>query len=541
MNELWYQNTTIYCLDIERFQDSNEDGVGDFQGLASRIDYLAALGVDCLWLLPHYETPNHDNGYDISDYFRVDSRLGDLGDFVDFMRQAKSRGIRVLLDLVVNHTSIEHPWFQAARRDPESPFRDFYIWSDEPTDDAPPRIVFNASDHEPWDYDEQAGQYYLHRFYRHEPDLNTANPELQREIRKIVDVWLKLGASGFRIDAAPYVGRKAAPAFRGDPHGFLKELREFLVARSGDGALMAEADVDPKKLDAYFGGGNEMQLLLNFSLANYLFLALARESSEPLRRILELLPRPPRMGQWANFLRNHDELDIEQLSLTEREEVYAAFAPKENMRIYQRGIRRRLAPMLGGDPARIRMSYSLLFSLPGTPVILYGDEIGMGDDLSQQERDAVRSPMQWSDDPGAGFSSAPSKQLALPVIDRGAFSYKKINVGDQRVDPDSLLNWFRRLIALRKEADEIAHWAWELVDSGDDRFMLMRYDHGHRCLLTAHNLCSKAIRAEIPAVPSSRAGIELFADRHYTRIDPQRPSIELEPYGYRWIRFMRSA
>lgn len=370
-------------------------------------------------MLPHYQTPNRDNGYDVSDYFRVDSRLGDLGDFVDFVRQAKSRGIHVLLDLVVNHTSIDHPWFQEARRDRRSPFRDFYIWSDEPTDGAPPRIVFNPSDNKPWDYDEQAGQYYLHRFYRHEPDLNTANPELQLEIRKIMDVWLQLGASGFRIDAAPYVGHEAASAFGGDPHGFSKELREFLVARSGEGALMAEADVDPKNLDAYFGRGDEMQLLLNFALGSYLFLALARESSEPLRHVLDMLPRPPRTGQWANFLRNHDELDLERLSVSEREEVYATFAPEQSMRLYHRGIRRRLAPMLKGDQARIRMTYSLLFSLPGTPVMLYGDEIGMGDDLTQKERNPVRSPMQWSDDPNAGFSSAPSDRLVLPIIDRG--------------------------------------------------------------------------------------------------------------------------
>lgn len=336
----------------------------------------------------------------------------------------------VLVDLVVHHTSDQHPWFQQARADKHSKYRNYYVWTEKPVDETCAVVVFPGIEKSVWNYDEQAQAYYLHQFYAFQPDLNIQHPEVREEIRKIVTLWLELGASGFRVDAASHMlgARAVQPQAHAQPHEFLRHLRDMVDAIRGNAALIAEADVESEKLADFFGSGDEMHLLFNFLLDNFLFLALAREEAEPIVRGLGMLPDKPAVGQWANFLRNLDELDLDQLSEAERQEVYAAFAPEQDMRIYQRGIRRRLAPMLGGDRRRLELAYSVLFSLPGTPVLVYGDEIGMGDDLSLPERQSVRTPLQWSSERNGGFSSAPPDKLAAQPIRSGEFGYERVNV-----------------------------------------------------------------------------------------------------------------
>jgi len=421
--DLWYKDAIIYSLDVKTFQDADGDGCGDFRGLGERLDYLSSLGVTCLWLLPFYPSPNRDDGYDVMDYYAVDPRLGTLGDFVEFMHKARERGIRVLIDLVVNHTSDQHPWFQAARRSKDSPYRDYYIWSDTLPATAHEGMEFPGYQDAVWEWDEVAQAYYFHRFYRYQPDLNISNPAVREEICRVMGFWLELGISGFRVDSAPFlVEMKGAAARPGEDHyDYLREFRDFLNWRRGDAILLAEANVSRDKVCEYFGDDAKVQMLFSFLLNQHLFLALARQEAEPLVRGMRLAPVPPPTGQWANFLRNHDELDLGRLTDEERQEVFRAFAPDPDMQLYERGIRRRLPPMLGGDRRRIEMAYSLLFSLPGTPVLRYGEEIGMGDDLSLPERESVRTAMQWSNEKNAGFSTADPDRLVHRVIVDGPF------------------------------------------------------------------------------------------------------------------------
>ncbi|HEU6442455.1 MAG TPA: alpha-amylase family protein, partial [Microvirga sp.] len=410
MLNLWYKNAVIYCVDVETFMDSNGDGIGDFSGLADRLDHIESLGATCIWLLPFYPTPNCDNGYDVTDFYAVDPRLGTLGDFVAFTHAARDRGLRVIIDLVANHTSIDHPWFQEARRDPNSRYRDWYVWSKEKPKDIHEGVVFPGVQDTTWTYDEVAQAWYMHRFYKHQADLNIANPEVREELEKVMGFWLQLGVSGFRLDAVPFlIEYRGVPAEEKpdhDPHEYLNELRTFISWRRAEAMLLAEANITMDQVDEYFGAsGDRLHMIFNFMLNQNLFLALSRKDAEPVRRVMAQTPAIPPKSQWASFLRNHDELDLGRLSDPERKEVFAAFGPAPEMQAYERGIRRRLAPMLGGDERRIKQAFSLMFALPGTPVLWYGDEIGMGEDLSLQERNSVRTPMQWADEPNAGFST----------------------------------------------------------------------------------------------------------------------------------------
>lgn len=423
MKDLWYKNAIVYSLDVETFMDSDGNGVGDFQGLINRLDYLSALGITCLWLLPFYPSPNRDNGYDVMDYYNIDPRLGTLGDFVEFMHQARERGIRVLIDLVVNHTSNQHPWFVAAKSDKNSKYHDYYVWSENPPKTPPELLVFPDVEDSIWEYDEQANTYYLHHFYKEQPDLNIANPAVREEICKIMGFWLELGVSGFRIDAVPFL-IKGIGIEGADPEklrGFLEEMRDFVSSRQGDAVLLAEANVDREQIPVYFAKGDRMHILFNFLLNQHLFLALARQESTALREGLKTLPDIPDICQWLNFVRHHDELTLDRITSSEREEIFAAFAPEKTMQIFGRGIRRRLPPMMGGSRRRIELIYSLLFTLPGTPMLRYGEEIGMGDDLSLEGRDSVRTVMQWSDAANGGFSTAATDALARPAIANGEY------------------------------------------------------------------------------------------------------------------------
>jgi maltose alpha-D-glucosyltransferase/alpha-amylase len=538
LEDKWHRNETIYSVDVETFYDSNDDGVGDFQGLIDRLGYLSRLGISCIWLLPFYETPNLDNGYDIADYYQVDSRLGTLGDFVEFTHEAQARGIRVIVDLVVNHTSDQHPWFQAARRDPDSPFREYYVWTDEPAQAPDKETFFPGEEEDVWEHDEVAEAYYYHRFYRFQPDLNLRNPDVREEIRKILGFWLELGVSGFRVDAAPLmIDQKGDLPPLEEPHSVLKEMKSFVRSRRGDAILLAEADDAPDELEAYFGeDGDEMDLLLNFVLNAHLTHALAREEAEPLVSGLERLPEISGPGQWANFLRNYDELNVGRLSDAARAEVFETFGPDERMRIYGRGLRRRLAPMLGGDHERIELAYSLLFALPGTPVIASGDEIGMGEDLSLPGRNAVRTPLHWSDDPNAGFSSGDPDDLVRTVIDEGPFNYERVNVAAQRAEESSLLDRMGRLIGTRKECPSLGWGEHRVLDADSPNVFANRYDWEENTVVTVHNLAAEPTTATLDLCDPDDPIHRLVGDGEHARREDGRVEVELGRYDYCWLR-----
>jgi maltose alpha-D-glucosyltransferase/alpha-amylase len=537
----WYDRATIYALDVELFNDADGDGVGDFQGLIDRLDYLNRLGVSALWLLPFYGTPNRDNGYDVSDYYAVDDRLGTLGDFVDFVHEAEDRGIHVIVDLVVNHTSDQHPWFQQAREDPDSKYRDYYVWRDEIPEEHEDRGSVFPGEVEPervWTYDDVADAYYYHRFYPFQPDLNVRNPAVRDEIRQIMEFYLELGVSGFRVDAATLMIEQKDPdgPELDDPHDILREMKEVVLRHRGDGILLAEADDDPEHLDDYFGENrNEMDLLLNFVLHAHLLHGLATESAGPIHEGLDRLPDVPGRGKWANFLGNFDELNIGRLAREAQHEVYEHFAPEPDMRIYGRGIRRRLASILGGDRKRIELALSVLFSLPGVPLLIYGTEIGMGEDLSQPGRTSVRTPMQWSAEKNGGFSDASVEDLVRPVIEEGEFGTENVSVAAQRADPNSLLNWTERLIATRNESPEIVHGRFQVIDTGVDSVLAFRYDWNGDSVLCVHNLADDPVSA---ALDLNLEGAYVYPVIGDADLEPDDGTyrMSLDAYGTGWFR-----
>ncbi len=519
----------MYEVSVRTFADSNGDGIGDLKGLTDRLDYIAALGVTTLWLLPFQPSPWRDDGYDVTDYYGVHPDLGDLGDFARLVEQASDRGIRVLIDLVLNHTSTEHPWFQAARAgDPR--YRDYYVWADERPPDAEKGVVFPGVQKTTWTFDRKAGQYYFHRFYDFQPDLNIANPVVRDEMEKVIGFWLNLGIAGYRVDAVPFLIEAVTAAQRapGPTFEYLNGFRQYLSWRAGDAVLLGEANVERDEIEDYFGIGG-LHMLFNFTVNQRLWLALAREDARPLVAALESTVGIPASDQWANFLRNHDEIDLGRLADDERRDVFRRFGPKPEMQLYDRGIRRRLAPMLGGDRRLIELAFSLLLTLPGTPVVYYGDEIGMGDDLSLPERQPVRTPMQWSREPNAGFSSAARTELCAPVVTRGTFGYRQVNAADQRRDSESLLNWFRRAVRARKESLEVGTSPWEPLAAGAACVLALRFGADGRQLTVVHNLSAEPVRAKV----DGSGFVDVFADRPYEQ--PGR-TIELAAHGYRWLR-----
>jgi maltose alpha-D-glucosyltransferase/alpha-amylase len=498
-SDLWWKNAVVYCLDVETFADSDGDGCGDLAGLVERIDHVAHLGATCVWLMPLYPTTDRDDGYDITDYLGVDGRLGDLGDVVEAIRHASDRGLRVLMDLVVNHTSNQHPWFQAARADRSSPFRDYYVWTDDPGSED---VETN------WTWEETAGQYYQHQFAPFQPDLNIANPSVRHEIAKTVGFWLTLGVSGFRMDAVPFLVQvvERSGSETGSGKRWLHSLREYAMRRRGDAMLMGECNVPKEEVESFFEDhGDALHLQLAFLINQRLWLSLARGEAAPLEDLIRDLPVPPHDCGWATFLRNHDELTLDRLSPAERDEVLAAFAPDEDMRIYGHGIRRRTASMLGGDGPRLRMACSLLLTLPGTPVILYGDEIGMGEDLRRDGRMSVRTPMQWS------------------------------SVAAQRRDEDSLLRFLTRLIHARREAPELGWGTSTLLENEPPALLAHRADWQGSTVVTVHNLSPSPASAELDLGDDVEAVDDLLADREH-HVDGGRLRVELAAYGYLWLR-----
>jgi len=540
IDDLWYKNGFIYCLSVATFMDSNGDGVGDFRGLLRRLDYLHGLGVTAVWLMPFQPSPGKDDGYDIADYYGVDPRYGTLGDFVEFAHGCRQRGIRVIIDLVVNHTSDQHSWFQEARKSPDSEYRDWYVWSDKRPKTANTGMVFPGVQKSTWSRDKKAGAWYFHRFYDFQPDLNTSNPKVQAEILKIMGFWIQLGVSGFRMDAVPFVIATKGATVRKpvEQYEMLRSFREFLQWRKGDAIILAEANVVPKTDMEYFGGdGDRMQMMFNFHVNQHLFYALASADTRPLAdALMETKPRPV-TAQWGLFLRNHDELDLGRLTKTQRQRVFQAFGPDKNMQLYDRGIRRRLAPMLGGDRRRLELAYSLMATLPGTPVLRYGDEIAMGDNLDLPERNCARTPMQWSTEPHAGFTK--SDRPSVPVIDRGPYGFEHVNVASQRRNPNSMLNWMERIIRMRKEVPEIGWGDFTVIRTRDPAVLIMRYDWRNNSALFVHNLDENpretSFKAGLAEEPSKHL-INLLAEDHSHADAKGKHRIVLEGYGYRWYR-----
>ena len=538
-SDVWWKNAVIYCLDVETFLDANGDGCGDLMGLCERIDYLAGLGIGCLWLMPFMPSCQRDDGYDITDFYGVDARLGTHGDLIEVVRAARESGMRVIADLVVNHTSNRHPWFEDARRGRDSAFHEFYVWRDEKPEEKPGDVVFPDRETSNWAFDDEAGRWYLHRFYSHQPDLNVANPEVRDEIAQVAGFWLEQGLSGFRVDAVPFlIEPSGTPAeAKQDPHELLRDLRRFIGRRNGEAVLLGEVNLAPGEQRKFFGDedGDELQLVFNFTVNQAMYLALAREEAAPLGRALVALPAIPEDCQWANFVRNHDELTLDKLSEEERQEVFAAFGPEEELQLYGRGLRRRLPTMLDGDERRIRLVYSLAFSLPGTPVLFYGEEIGMAENLAIEGRYSVRAPMQWSDEPCAGFTSA--AEPSRPVVEDGAFGFRELNVTRQRRDPQSLLNWMERLIRRRRECPELGWGEWQLLDAGDAAVFAHRCDWEDSTIVAVHNLAGREARARL-VIGDDGSLVHLFEDDEH-ELDDGVATLELPAYGHAWFRVRR--
>jgi maltose alpha-D-glucosyltransferase/alpha-amylase len=540
INDLWYKNAIVYCLSVATYMDADGDGIGDFKGLMRRLDYLQGLGMTAIWLMPFQPSPGRDGGYDVADHYNVDPRYGTLGDFVEFTHGCKQRGMRVLIDLVVNHTSDEHPWFRDARRSPDSKYRDWYVWSKKRPKHAKDGVVFPGVQKSTWSYDDVAKSWYFHRFYDFQPDLNTSHPEVQAEILKIMGFWIQLGVSGFRMDAVPFVIATKGPDVvePAEVYDMLRDFREFLTWRQGDAIVLGEANVLPKTDMNYFGTfGERLQMMFNFQVNQNLFYALASADSRPLVKALKATKPRPNTAQWGHFLRNHDELDLGRLTEEQRQAVFATFAPDPEMRLYERGIRRRLAPMLQGDRRKIELSYSLMMTLPGTPVIRYGDEIGMGDDLELPERISARTPMQWSTEPQGGFTI--SDKPILPVISGGAYGFEHVNVAEQRRDPNSLLNWMERIIRMRKEVPEIGWGDFEILRTGTSEVLAIRYDWRNNSVVVIHNLSAIPREVWLNVNLKGEDGlrlVNLLSTDHSVANESGKHCILLEPYGYRWYR-----
>jgi maltose alpha-D-glucosyltransferase/alpha-amylase len=519
--------------------DANGDGIGDFQGLMRRLDYLHGLGITAIWLMPFQPSPYRDDGYDVADYYGVASRHGMLGDFVEFTHAAAQRGIRVIIDLVVNHTSDRHSWFQEARKNPNSEYRDWYVWSDKKPPNANKGMVFPGVQKSTWSYDKIARSWYFHRFYNFQPDLNTSNPYVQAEILKIMGFWIQLGVVGFRMDAVPFIiSTKGARAKAVEQYDMLRAFREFLQWRKGDAIILAEANVLPETDMEYFGAdGDRMHMMFNFQVNQNLFYAMAAADCRSLIKALQATKARPATAQWGLFLRNHDELDLGRLTDEQRQRVFDCFGPEKEMQLYNRGIRRRLAPMLNGDRRRIELAYSLMFTLPGTPVIRYGDEIGMGDDLNLPERNCARTPMQWSTEPHSGFTK--SDRPILPVISDGPYGYEHVNVAEQRRDPNSLLNWTERIIRMRKEVPEIGWGDFQVLPIRDPAIFAVRYDWRNNSVLFVHNLDSIPREIAFSTGLSGDQGrllVNLLSEDHSRAADNGKHHLLLEAYGYRWYR-----
>ncbi|HEY8447689.1 MAG TPA: maltose alpha-D-glucosyltransferase [Thermomicrobiales bacterium] len=544
-DDLWYKDAVFYEILVRSFYDANGDGKGDFRGLAQRLDYVRELGVDCIWLTPMYPSPLRDDGYDIANFTDIHPDLGTLGDFKLFLDAAHARGLRVIADLVMNHTSDQHPWFQEARSDPSSPKRDYYVWSSDPSKYSGARIIF--IDYEPsnWTYDPVAGQYYWHRFYSHQPDLNYDNPEVWREMFDVARFWLDLGLDGFRCDAVPYLYEREGTNCENLPetHEFLQALREMIDKEYPGRILLAEANQWPEDVVQYFGTPErpEFHMCFHFPVMPRLFMALKREDRSSIVDILRRTPPIPPNCQWATFLRNHDELTLEMVTLDERHYMWQEYAP--DRRMYSNlGIRRRLAPLLDNGRAEIELMHALVLSLPGSPCLYYGDEIGMGDNIWLRDRNGLRTPMQWSPDRNAGFSQAGWSGLYLPVIDDPIYGYETVNVEAQRQLPTSLLNWVKRTLAIRKCHKAFGRGSLEFVLPENPRILAYVRRYEEEAILCVANLAKSTqyVYLDLSAYEGMRP-IDLFGDTAFPEISGAPYFLTLPARGFYWFRLEPAA
>ena len=529
----WYKNAVFYEVSTRAYYDSNGDGIGDIKGVTMKLDYIKQLGVDCIWLLPIFSSPLVDDGYDISDYYNIHPDLGTIADFKELIEETHKRGMHIIADLVVNHTSDQCEWFKQAEADENSPYRDYYVWSDSNQRYADARIIFVDTETSNWSWSEKAQKYYWHRFYACQPDLNYDNPAVREEMKNIMRFWLDMGIDGFRADAVPYLIEREGTTCENLPetHAYLKEMRKLIDEEYPDCILLAEANQWPQDLRPYFANGDEFHMAFQFPLMPRIFKALAKSDSSPIIEILEMTPEIPDSCQWCTFLRNHDELTLEMVTEQDRQFLWDFYAPVKRMR-QNLGIRRRLAPLLDGDPRKIELLYAILFSLPGTPIIYYGDEIGMGDNIYLEDRDGVRTPMQWTDGKNAGFSKASEDNLYLPVIKSDQFSYTKINVAMQQADPKSLFHQVRHLLALRKENPIMAEGCYEILfEEKYPALLTIKRSDGENTMLAFHNLSAKVIPIDLKIVePEWKNFFDLV---HGSLINNSK--LELSPYAYLWL------
>lgn len=528
----WYKNAVFYQVYIRAFYDSNGDGHGDLNGVTQKLDYLKNLGVDCIWLMPFYPSPLKDDGYDIADYYGIHPDYGTLDDFRALLMAAHSRGIRVITDLVLNHTSDQHRWFQAARADRKSPYRDYYVWNDTDKGYSGARIIFLDTEKSNWTWDETAGQYFWHRFYSSQPDLNYDNPAVRAEMLNVMKFWLDLGVDGFRADAVPYLFEREGTNCENLPetHAYLKEMRRFIDENYPERILLCEANQWPRDVRPYFGNGDEFQMGFHFPVMPRIYMALRRGDAAPIQTILEQTPPIPESCQWCIFLRNHDELTLEMVTPDEREWMWQEYAPDPQMRL-NLGIRRRLAPLLDNHPARILLANSLLFTLPGSPIIYYGDEIGMGDNIELSDRNGVRTPMQWSTAANAGFSDAPAEKLYAPLISSEAYDSSRLNVIDARQDPGSLWNRLHQMIALRKSHSAFGLGSFTWVDCGNRAIAAYLRSHGDERIMVVNNLSGKNQNLVVPLV---RASTDLLTGARYTPVNEELV-LQMKPHQFLWL------
>jgi maltose alpha-D-glucosyltransferase/alpha-amylase len=539
---LWFKDAVFYEIYVRGFYDSNGDGVGDFRGLTEKLDYLEWLGVDCLWLLPMYASPLRDGGYDIADYYSILPEYGTLGDFREFIDAAHARGIRVITDLVVNHTSDQHPWFVEASRAPDSPKRDWYVWSDSPEKYREARIIFTDTEKSNWTWSETAQAFYWHRFFSHQPDLNYDNPEVQQAMLDAVDYWLDFGIDGFRADAVPYLYEREGTNCENLPetHGFLKRLRAHIEERHPHALLLAEANQWPEDVVEYFGEGDEFHMGYHFPIMPRLFMALRQEDRRPIVEILERTPDIPENCQWGMFLRNHDELTLEMVTDEERDYLYNEYAKDRRMRLNV-GIRRRLAPLLDNSHRRIQLLNSLLLSLPGSPFLYYGDEIGMGDNIYLGDRDGVRTPMQWSSDRNAGFSKADFEKLYFPVINNPVYGFQSVNVDSQMRYDTSLLNWMRQMILLRKEHHVFGRGSMRFVKPENRKIFAFVREYGDDKVLCVFNLSQFAQPVELELAEfEGYTPVEMLGKTRFPVVRVGAAyQLALSPFGFYWFQLER--
>ena len=537
-NSMWYKNALFYEVYVRAFFDSNNDGHGDLQGLRQKLDYLQELGVDCLWLLPIYPSPLMDDGYDISDFYGVLSEYGSVEDFKSLVEEVHARGMHIIADLVLNHTSDQHPWFQSARANANSPYREYYVWSDTDQKYQDARIIFLDTEASNWTWDEVAGEYYWHRFYSSQPDLNYDSPAVRADMLKVMGFWLDMGIDGFRADAVPYLIEREGTSCENLPetHAYLKELRQFIDKNYPGRILLSEANQWPEDVRLYFGDGDEFHMGFHFPVMPRIFMAIHKGERAALEWILERTPSIPENCQWCIFLRNHDELTLEMVTEEERQWMWHAYAPTPRMR-QNLGIRRRLAPLMDNDRRKIELANSLLFTLPGTPIIYYGDEIGMGDDIWLPDRNGLRTPMQWNDGPNAGFSGADAEELYSPVVSRIPYDPSRVNVAAQKSDPGSLFILIRRMASLRKERLTFGwgDFKWARCSSAAVAAYFRSY-HGET-LLILNNLSPK-VQEVVIDLPGGKTHAleELLSGSDLPAVKGGQLILSLEGYRYLWLK-----